>query len=228
MYKFCPHCGKQFLEPDEPRTIGVVTQTKGFLSWAQIKEWSDNNEAAQHFEIGDELHDTLLTGERVTLVVVEKDWPHEGAVVLQFKDCLADTYVMNAEATNKGGWEKTTLRKVLNNEIWNILPQDIRDCIKPIVRDGVKDWLWLPTEVQVFGEVCWGDEKDKTDRQQFAYYRRPGNRVKTLGEDGGRTSWWLASPSATNATNFCSVYDSGFSFGDNASYSVGVAPGFCI
>lgn len=228
MYKFCPHCGKQFLEPDEPRTIGVVTQAKGFLSWAQIKEWSDNNEAAQHFEIGDELHDTLLTGERITLVVVEKDWPHEGAVVLQLKDCLTDTYSMNPKATNNGGWEKAQLRKMLNNDIWVTFPQDIRDCVKPIVRDGAKDWLWLPTEVQVFGEVCWGDEKDKTDRQQFAYYRRPGNRIKTLGEGGNRYSWWLASPSAAYTAYFCFVIGSGNSDSSNASYSFGVAPGFCI
>ena len=41
MYKYCPHCGKPFLEPDKPRTVGLVSQVKEFITWAQIKEWSD-------------------------------------------------------------------------------------------------------------------------------------------------------------------------------------------
>lgn len=54
MYKYCPHCGKPFLEPDKPRTVGLVSQVKEFITWAQIKEWSDLREASKHFEIGDE------------------------------------------------------------------------------------------------------------------------------------------------------------------------------
>lgn len=73
MYKYCPHCGKPFLEPDKPRTVGLVSQVKEFITWAQIKEWSDLREASKHFEIGDEIHDELKTGEPITLVVVEKD-----------------------------------------------------------------------------------------------------------------------------------------------------------
>ena len=30
MYKYCPHCGKPFLEPDKPRTVGIISQVKGF------------------------------------------------------------------------------------------------------------------------------------------------------------------------------------------------------
>ena len=63
MYKYCPHCGKPFLEPDKPRTVGLVSQVKEFITWAQIKEWSDLREASKHFEIGDEIHDELKNGE---------------------------------------------------------------------------------------------------------------------------------------------------------------------
>lgn len=31
MYKYCPHCGKPFLEPDKPRTVGLVSQVKEFI-----------------------------------------------------------------------------------------------------------------------------------------------------------------------------------------------------
>ena len=59
MYKYCPHCGKPFLEPDKPRTVGIISQVKEFITWAQIKEWSDLREASKHFEIGDEIYDEL-------------------------------------------------------------------------------------------------------------------------------------------------------------------------
>ena len=61
MYKYCPHCGKPFLEPDKPRTVGIISPVKEFITWAQIKEWSDLREASKHFEIGDEIHDELKT-----------------------------------------------------------------------------------------------------------------------------------------------------------------------
>ena len=95
MYKYCPHCGKPFLEPDKPRTVGIISQVKEFITWAQIKEWSDLREASKHFEIGDEIHDELKTGEPITLVVVEKDKPFDGDVMFMLKDCLRDTYPMN-------------------------------------------------------------------------------------------------------------------------------------
>ena len=133
MYKYCPHCGKPFLEPDKPRTVGIISQVKEFITWAQIKEWSDLREASKHFEIGDEIHDELKTGEPITLVVVEKDKPFDGDVMFMLKDCLRDTYPMNDDCTNAGGWKASKLRKVLNTEILALLPDDMRAAIKPRV-----------------------------------------------------------------------------------------------
>ena len=133
MYKYCPHCGKPFLEPDKPRTVGIISQVKEFITWAQIKEWSDLREASKHFEIGDEIHDELKTGEPITLVVVEKDKPFDGDVMFMLKDCLRDTYPMNDDYTNAGGWKASKLRKVLNTEILALLPDDMRAAIKPRV-----------------------------------------------------------------------------------------------
>lgn len=100
MYKYCPHCGKPFLEPAKPRTVGLVSQVKEFITWAQIKEWSDLREASKHFEIGDEIHDELKTGEPITLVVVEKDKPFDGDVMFMLKDCLRDTYTIEMAGRN--------------------------------------------------------------------------------------------------------------------------------
>ena len=183
MYKYCPHCGKPFLEPDKPRTVGLVSQVKEFITWAQIKEWSDLREASKHFEIGDEIYDELKTGEPITLVVVEKDKPFDGDVMFMLKDCLRDTYPMNDDNTNAGGWKASKLRKVLNIEILALLPDDMRAAIKPRVIDGESDLLWLASEMEVFGPHDW-TENDPDRGEQMTYYKRRGNRIKSLGDEG--------------------------------------------
>ena len=187
MYKYCPHCGKPFLEPDKLRTVGLVSQVKEFITWAQIKEWSDLREASKHFEIGDEIHDELKNGEPITLVVVEKDKPFDGDVMFMLKDCLRDTYPMNDDYTNAGGWKASKLRKVLNTEILALLPDDMRAAIKPRVIDGESDLLWLASEMEVFGPHDW-TENDPDRGEQMAYYKRRGNRVKALGDEGEAAS----------------------------------------
>lgn len=229
MYKYCPHCGKPFLEPDKPRTVGIISQVKEFITWAQIKEWSDLREASKHFEIGDEIHDELKTGEPITLVVVERDKPFDGDVMFMLKDCLRDTYPMNDDYTNAGGWKASKLRKVLNTEILALLPDDMRAAIKPRVIAGENDLLWLASEMEVFGPHDW-TENDPDRGEQMAYYKRCGNRIKALGDEGeAADNWWERSPFADNATGFCVVLSNGgASYGYAAGYSIGVAFGFCV
>lgn len=228
MYKYCPHCGKPFLEPDKPRTVGLVSQVKEFITWAQIKEWSDLREASKHFEIGDEIYDELKTGEPITLVVVEKDKPFDGDVMFMLKDCLRDTYPMNDDCTNAGGWKASKLRKVLNTEILALLPDDMRAAIKPRVIDGESDLLWLASEMEVFGPHDW-TENDPDRGEQMAYYKRRGNRIKALGDEGEAAyNWWERSPSASNTTFFCFVSNNGNALTNYASTSFGVAFGFCV
>ena len=228
MYKYCQHCGKPFLEPDKPRTVGFLSQAKEVISWVQIKEWSDLREASKHFEIGDEIYDELKTGEPITLVVTEKDKPFDGDVIFMLKDCLRDTYPMNDTDTNEGGWKASKLRKVLNTEILALLPDDMRAAIKPRVIDGESDLLWLASEMEAFGPHDW-TENDPDRGEQMAYYKRRGNRIKALGDEGeAANSWWERSPYASGSTSFCYVASGGNANSSNASSSSGVAFGFCV
>ena len=63
----------------------------------------------------------------------------------------------------------------------------------------------------------------------MAYYKRRGNRIKALGDEGEAASgWWERSPIASNATYFCNVSSGGSASGNSASTSNGVAFGFCV
>ena len=94
--------------------------------------------------------------------------------------------------------------------------------------DGESDLLWLASEMEVFGPHDW-TENDPDRGEQMAYYKRRGNRIKALGDEGEAASyWWERSPYASGTTYFCRVGSSGGANHNNASYSNGVAFGFCV
>ena len=227
MYKFCPHCGKAFIEMAEPRSVPVVSQKKGFLTWEKVLELSEHDEASKFFEVGDEVHETLKSGEEIVLVVVGKDMYREGDVIFGLKDCLKDEYAMNETATNAGGWKASGMRRYLREKILPLLPDDLRACIKPRCIDGEYDDLWLFSEMEIFGERDW-TERDPDCGKQMPYFMRPGNRVKGLGKDGSANGWWERSPRSTTSANFCVVSDNGTAYINYASNSYGVAFGFCV
>ena len=104
----------------------------------------------------------------------------------------------------------------------------MRAAIKPRVIDGESDLLWLASEMEVFGPHDW-TENDPDRGEQMAYYKRRGNRIKALGDEGEAANfWWERSPFASNATSFCSVSSNGSASYSSASYSLGVAFGFCV
>ena len=148
--------------------------------------------------------------------------------MFMLKDCLRDTYPMNDDCTNAGGWKASKLRKVLNTEILALLPDDMRAAIKPRVIDGESDLLWLASEMEVFGPHDW-TENDPDRGEQMAYYKCRGNRIKALGDESkAATSWWERSPCASSATIFCFVNSNGNASSFSASNSFGVAFGFCV
>lgn len=173
--------------------------------------WSDFDRSA--LKVGDEIAETLKDGREVTFVVMDDG-------VMGLKDCLG-YHRMNDTWTNKGGWLKTEMRRYLNEEVIDLLPDDLRSIIKPRAFGSESDMLWLFSEPEIFGEHIWGagDEGDK----QLRYFAKPGNRVK-LDEDceplvGAFATW-------QQLHYFCSVYSNGNAVSSYASYSWGVCFGF--
>ena len=104
----------------------------------------------------------------------------------------------------------------------------MRTAIKPRVIDGESDLLWLASEMEVFGPHDW-TENDPDRGEQMTYYKHRGNRIKSLGDEGEAAYvWWERSPLANYATAFCSVNSNGNAGYYYASYSRGVAFGFCV
>ena len=82
--------------------------------------------------------------------------------------------------------------------------------------------------MEVFGLHDW-TENDPDRGEQMAYYKRRGNRIKALGDEGEAAyAWWERSPRANYATAFCFVASNGSATHGSASSSYGVAFGFCV
>lgn len=87
------------------------------------------------------------------------------------------------------------------------------------------DFLFVPTERQVFGENRYGVNEDD---DQFEWFKR-GDAARVKGykgaesdtwNDGESCTWWLATVYSGNSTNCCYVSGYGRAHNNNASYTI--------
>lgn len=194
-------------------------------SWAQVKELV----AAGALKVGDEISDNLLTGQKMVYVVADIT---EEEVKFVSKDLLAERVVWNESGRNTGGFKESDLCRYLNEKVWAILPEELkeviseRECLQIVEgkEERFKLKLWLPSEFEVFGD-SWASEVE--EGQQFELFKDPRNRVK-FDQDGERAAWWLLSVCAGGSTTACFVYGDGIADGVSCTYAYRVPVCFSI
>ena len=172
-------------------------------------------------EVGDVISFKLKDGEKVEARAAKREGDK---MLMHFVDCLEDEYPMNDEDTNKGGYEESNLRKILNTDIIGKFPNKIA---KHIVPDKNGDNLFLLS----IEEVCGLNSKFEKAEGQLSVYKKPKNRIKTLGKGGYSTWYWLRSPSDYSSNRgqcFCIVATDGSANSAIASSAPGVAPAFYL
>ena len=95
------------------------------------------------------------------------------------------------------------------------------------------DRLFLLSRAEVsfnVNDVPYKDEVDpNAENVTFALFTDNNSRIKkTYNGTGSASHWWLRSPEASGSSSFASVNYYGTSSNSYASYSYGVAFGFCI
>ena len=159
----------------------------------------------------------------------------KAAISVQLKNCLNTKGYMNSSNTNSGGWEESARRKWCNDIFYNAIPSILRNGIKQVIKKNYKvynsnnitttsDYCFLLSETEIFGEKKYSI--DSTEGTQYEYYKTSSNRIKQVS--GSNYYWWERSPNGDNTTRFCSVFDDGNAYWDDASYAYGVAPCLCI
>lgn len=158
----------------------------------------------------------------------------KAGMTLQMADCLAGKAQMNSSNTNSGGWENCAMRKSNMATYLSQLTSAWQNVIKQVNKlssagsqsttiKTTADKLFLLSEVEIFGSTSYSVSGEGT---QYAYYKAGNSKVKNVS--GSANSWWERSPLASDSTTFCNVDSDGSASNGGASYSCGVAFGFCV
>ena len=136
-----------------------------------------------------------------------------------FDDCVTEQS-MNEKYTNKGGYEKSDLRKWINTILLEAFPEDIRNRISD---------LSIPTYGQMFGHDDWYDRVMEPDYdEQLPLMKKRKNRIADFNDN---YEWyWMqnATKKEVSAAYFALVNSLGTANSTGASNSLGVRPAFVL
>ena len=160
-------------------------------------------------------------------------------------------FYMNTSNTNLGGWSSSYMRtNILGTNLSHpagtfigVLPMALRAVLKSVAKytnntgysaeasavTETTDFAFLLSEVEVFGTTLYANKSEKNKQMQYDYYSSGNSKIKyNYSDPSSSIFWWLRSPVANNSTTFIIVDNGGDAYSSNASYSRGVAPGFCV
>lgn len=187
-----------------------------------MKLFRTNEIDTDTFQVGDVISFNLTDGEEVEAMAVKQE---QDGMLFCLVDCLADEYAMNEENTNRGGYDASDLRAVLNEKILERFPEELRE---KMVAFENGDLLRLPTEREIFGENYYGDDEPSTVTQ-WEPMKDTRNRIVFQGSKTGTWEWyWLSNRRCGSAAGFANVGIYGSAYYGSASFSHGVRPAFKI
>ena len=179
------------------------------------------NGKAYRIDIIGKNHDTYASGGTAPLT-------------FQMHDCYTETKQMNSSNTNSGGWQNSAMRTTHLPAILNMMPAEVKAAIRDVQKKSsagnqsssiqtTNDKLFLLSEIEIFGSTTYSFAGEGT---QYAYYQAGNSKVKN--RSGSADNWWERSPYSSGSTNFCRVNSKGNAGNIGASFSYGVAFGFCF
>ena len=145
-----------------------------------------------------------------------------GAIMLldQYLDFDAP---MNKRSTNHGGYEDSDLRKWLQDQIDEFLPEDLKKHLKPF-RSG--DLLRLPYYGEMFDDLN-PVYVEPDGMNQWTLMKERKNRI-AFHRSGDWDCGWLMNRRVQSAPTFAVVSAFGDAGNFGASFSLGVRPAFKI
>ena len=169
----------------------------------------------EDFCVGDQISVKLKGFGKFTATV--QKITDEGALFM-FDDVIARHY-MNESSTNEGGFDKSDMKKWLNDVVLNAFPKKLRDSVSCIT---------LPTYGEIFGHDDFYENFEPDDDEQFEITKRRGNRVCDFEDDW--CWWWLrnATKKEFSSAYFAYVGNDGAASCYDAADSRGVRPEFWL
>ena len=208
--------------------MAVLTQTvttEPAINWEELAQKIKDNTSG--LKVGDIIIEKTLDGEEMDLVVVDMgpDWAR-----FESKDCLPVEVAYNQNNRKAGGFADSDVKRYLNEEVFNNLPEELRNVIAEVERkqeNGKSSLcrLFLPTESELFGDCCYSEDDTYS---QIEYYKDRRNRIKCNRKGGSPDWYWTASVRSGGSTICVGVTSYGYSSYWSASHELYVPVCFVI
>ena len=244
--------------------VMLYNSTFEYDTWSEIVANVKANKISQ-YNVGDTKSVNLGTYGTHTLRIANTSTPSECSTsgfsqtacgfVLEFADIITK-HNMNPAGTYKGttyqygwnvdGWPATSMRTFVNNDIYNVIPSEIKNAIiDTTVVSGhgstsgetnftSTDKLYLLSTAEVWAQgssntIEYDTARDVT--RQLDYYKNLGtstsNYSGAIKKNGTSDSyWWLRAAGSYNAHIFLPVTGNGDWSYSSAASTYGVAPAF--
>ena len=139
-------------------------------------------------------------------------------VLFMFDEAIARHY-MNESSTNEGGFDKSDMKKWLDNVVLKAFPKKLRNAVSCIT---------LPTYGEIFGHDDFYENFEPDNDEQFTLMKERRNRVAYLHNDW--CWWWLRNTTKKEVSSavFARVGGNGSADCYDATDSGGVRPEFWL
>ena len=140
---------------------------------------------------------------------------------------------------NWGGWEYTRVRKTLQGELFSVLPAELQNGIKPVVKlcdfgryyrgemNQTNDTLWVPSAKELNAETP-GSVATPGQGKPYPVFNMPSSRIKWSCRDNSRVAYCTRSSDYSNSHNYRYIDMRGNVSGTNGNNSMAIAFGFCL
>ena len=219
-------------------TVSLLKDNFADNEWSEIIAACQSGNVPASWVVGNYKNMTI-NGKAYRIDIIGKNHDTYAAggtapLTFQMHDCYDETKQMNSSNTNSGGWQNSAMRTTHLPAILNMMPAEVKAAIRDVQKKSsagnqsssiqtTNDKLFLLSEIEIFGSTTYSFAGEG---KQYDYYKAGNSKVKNLS--GSASSWWERSPYSSYSTNFCFVDSNGNASADGASYSDGVAFGFCF
>ena len=221
-------------------------------SWSTIVKAVQENNISK-YNVGDTKEIDMGTYGTHTLRIANKSTPSECSTegfsqtacgfVLEFQDIIT-TSKMNTAYSNTGGWNNAEMNTFINNNIYNSLPNELKEIIiNTIVVSSYgkndtanftttnKLYLLAPKEIYTDYAETTDTAKDLT--RILDYYKEKRVTMNSYANaikynNSTATWWWLRNAPSSNSGNFFGVNVTGILNNNYAHFVGGVSPAFRI
>lgn len=219
-------------------TVSLLKDNFADNEWSEIIAACQSGDVPDSWVVGNYKNMTI-NGKAYRIDIIGKNhdtYASGGTAPLTFQmhDCYTETKQMNSSNTNSGGWQNSAMRTTHLPAILNLMPAEVKAAIRDVQKKSsagnqsssiqtTNDKLFLLSEIEIFGSTTYSFAGEG---KQYDYYKAGNSKVKNLS--GSARAWWERSPYSSDSTAFCRVNGSGSANANSASFSCGVAFGFCF